>query len=106
MNPVPLQRTKPVVPREPPPRLALLPKPANRQDRQPEADAGKVDDMRQKPDSSANGESAVYVSRVPSFQGRRPSTKGTSAMREGMMIRLFVYLLLRKRHFSRFHRIC
>lgn len=83
VNPVPLQRTKPVVPREPPPRLALLPKPANRQDRQPEADAGKVDDMRQKPDSSANGESAVYVSRVPSFQGRRPSTKGTSAMREG-----------------------
>ncbi|XP_071316394.1 oligophrenin-1 [Trachinotus anak] len=90
VSPVPLQRTKsascaPLVPKEPPPRQALMPKPANRQDRQSDSNAGKTDDTKQKPDSStaANGESGVYVSRVPSFQGRRPLPKGTSANREG-----------------------
>ncbi|XP_053187340.1 oligophrenin-1-like [Scomber japonicus] len=83
-NPVPLQRTK-SVPREPPPRQALLPRPPNRQDRQSDSDAGKIDNSKQRPDSSsaANGESGVYVSRVPSFQSRRPPLKGTSANREG-----------------------
>uniref|UniRef100_A0A8D3BSR8 Oligophrenin-1 n=1 Tax=Scophthalmus maximus TaxID=52904 RepID=A0A8D3BSR8_SCOMX len=86
-SPVPLQRTKPVscipqVPREPPPRLALMPRPSNRQERHEDSEAGKVDDTRQRPDSSsaANGESGVYVSRVPSFQGRRPPPKGTSGV--------------------------
>lgn len=89
-NPVPLQRTKPVncpplVPREPPPRQALMPRPSIRQDRHSDSDAGKTDDTRQRPDSSsaANGESGVYVSRVPSFQSRRPPPKGTPANREG-----------------------
>uniref|UniRef100_UPI0037E99F42 oligophrenin-1 isoform X1 n=1 Tax=Semicossyphus pulcher TaxID=241346 RepID=UPI0037E99F42 len=86
-SPVPLQRTKPVscaplVPREPPPRQALLPRTASRRDRQPDSDLGKTDDTRQRPDSSAaNGESGVYVSRVPSF--RKPPPKGTPASREG-----------------------
>lgn len=87
-SPVPLQRTKPVscaplLPREPPPRLPLIPRPSNRQDR--DADAGKIDDTRQRPDfsSAANGESGIYVTRVPSFQGRRPPPKGTPANREG-----------------------
>nr|XP_046266776.1 oligophrenin-1-like [Scatophagus argus] len=86
VSPVPLQRTKPVsgaplVPREPPPRQVLLPRPANRQERQLDSD-----DAKQKPDSSsaaANGDSGVYVSRVPSFQSKRPPLKGTSASREG-----------------------
>ncbi|XP_029375424.1 oligophrenin-1 isoform X2 [Echeneis naucrates] len=85
-SPVPLQRVKPVsfappIPKEPPPRQALLPKPANRQD----SNIGKMDDTKQKTDvsSSANGDSGVYVSRVPSFQSRRLPLKGTSANREG-----------------------
>ncbi|XP_074528186.1 oligophrenin-1 [Halichoeres trimaculatus] len=92
-NPVPLQRTKPVssaplVPREPPPRQALLPRTASRRDKQPDSDLGKTDNTRQKPDSSssstaANGESGIYVSRVPSFQSRKPLPKVTSAHREG-----------------------
>ncbi|XP_041808016.1 oligophrenin-1-like isoform X2 [Chelmon rostratus] len=88
-SPVPLQRTKPVscaplLPREPPPRHALMPRPANRQDRQLDSDAGRIDDTRQRPDSSsaANGESGVGVSRVPSFQSRRPPPKSTPANRE------------------------
>ncbi|XP_018547303.1 oligophrenin-1 [Lates calcarifer] len=90
VSPVPLQRTKPVncppmIPKEPPPRQVLMPKPANRLDRHSDADSGKADDARQRPDpsSAANGESGVYVSRVPSFQGRRPPLKGTSTNREG-----------------------
>uniref|UniRef100_A0A8C5E8N1 Oligophrenin 1 n=1 Tax=Gouania willdenowi TaxID=441366 RepID=A0A8C5E8N1_GOUWI len=74
--PVPLQRTKPLsnaplLPREPPPRQALLPKPTER----PE-----FDDTRQKPDSSlaANGDSGVYVSRVQSFYSRKPPLKGNT----------------------------
>ncbi|XP_034745279.1 oligophrenin-1-like isoform X1 [Etheostoma cragini] len=89
-NPVPLQRAKPfscapLVPREPPPRLALIPRPSFRQDRHSDSDSGKIDNTRQKPDSSsaANGESGVYVSRVPSFQSRRPPPKGTPANVEG-----------------------
>uniref|UniRef100_A0A8C4NWJ6 Oligophrenin 1 n=1 Tax=Dicentrarchus labrax TaxID=13489 RepID=A0A8C4NWJ6_DICLA len=88
-SPVPLQRTKPVssaplVPREPPPRQPLMRRPASRHDRQSDSDVGKIDDTRQRPDSSAaNGESGVYVSRVPSFQNRRPPPKGTSTNREG-----------------------
>ncbi|TNN79237.1 Oligophrenin-1 [Liparis tanakae] len=84
-NPVPLQRTKPVslaplVPREPPPRLALMPRPASRQERHVDSDAGKLDDTRQRPDcsSAANGESGVNVSRVQSFQSRRQPPKGDS----------------------------
>ncbi|XP_019941580.1 oligophrenin-1 [Paralichthys olivaceus] len=89
VSPIPLQRTKPVsytplMPKDPPPRVPLMPRPSTRQERQPDSDVGKVDDTRQRPDSSvANGESGVYVSRVPSFQSRRPSAKGTSANKEG-----------------------
>uniref|UniRef100_A0AAQ4P2X8 Oligophrenin 1 n=1 Tax=Gasterosteus aculeatus aculeatus TaxID=481459 RepID=A0AAQ4P2X8_GASAC len=92
-NPVPLQRKRPasfapLLPREPPPRQALLPKPANRQERHLDSNAGRIEDARQRPDSSspssaANGESGVYVSRVPSFQSRRQPPKGTPANREG-----------------------
>ncbi|XP_041863482.1 oligophrenin-1-like isoform X2 [Melanotaenia boesemani] len=87
-NPVPLKRTKPVscapLPRELLLRQGLIPKSANRLDRQTEFDAMKTCDTRQKPDPSspANGESGVYVSRVPSFQTRKPSLKGASANRE------------------------
>ncbi|TMS14341.1 Oligophrenin-1 [Larimichthys crocea] len=86
-SPIPLQRSKPVssaplVPREPPPRHALLPRPINRH-----LESDKIDDTRQRPDSSsaANGESGIYVSRVPSFQSRKPPPKVTSANREGAM---------------------
>ncbi|XP_026227092.1 oligophrenin-1 isoform X3 [Anabas testudineus] len=86
VSPVPLQRTKPgscapLVPREPPPRQALVPRPANRLD----SDAGKMDDTKLRLDSSlaANGESGVYVSRVPSFQSRKPPPKSTSANKDG-----------------------
>lgn len=88
MSPVPLQRTKPMspaplIPREPPPRQPLIPRPANRLDRPPDSDAVEADDMRQRPDSSAaDGESAVYVSRVPSFQSRRLRS---AAYREGTL---------------------
>ncbi|CAJ1064236.1 LOW QUALITY PROTEIN: oligophrenin-1-like [Xyrichtys novacula] len=90
VNPVPLQRTKPIssaplVPREPPPRQALMPRTASRRDRQPDSDLGKTDDTRQRPDSSssaaANGESGVYVSRVPSFQSRKPLPRVMSVNR-------------------------
>lgn len=82
VSPVPLQRTKPIsgaplVPREPPPRQALMPRPANRQDR-----PSDLDDARQRPDSfapsaAANGDE----SRGLSFQSKRPSVRsreGTS----------------------------
>lgn len=64
----------PQPPREPPPRQALMPRAANRQDRQQDAEAGKVDDARPRPDSSAAA-NGVYVSRVPSFQSKRPAMK-------------------------------
>ncbi|XP_022067775.2 oligophrenin-1 [Acanthochromis polyacanthus] len=90
VNPIPLQRSKPVsfaplVPREPPPRQALMPRAANRQERQTDSDATKMNDTRQRPDSSStpNGEPGLYVSRVPSFQSRKPPPKSSSANREG-----------------------
>ncbi|XP_033954777.1 oligophrenin-1 isoform X1 [Pseudochaenichthys georgianus] len=88
-NPVPLQRSRPLgcapqLPRDPPPRLALMPRPGSRQDKHSEPNAGRIDDTIQRSDSSAaaNGESGVYVSRVPSFQGRKVPPKGTPANRE------------------------
>ncbi|KAF3705890.1 Oligophrenin-1 [Channa argus] len=89
VSPTPLQRTKPVnypplVPREPPPRQALIPRPAYRVDKPSDSDTGKTNDTKQSLDSSAaNGESGVYVSRVPSFQSRKNPPKCTSANREG-----------------------
>ncbi|XP_072230857.1 oligophrenin-1 [Leuresthes tenuis] len=87
---VPLKRNKsvsgaPLVPREPPPRQALMPKQTNRQDRQTDSDVARTSDTRQKPDSfsAANGESGISVSRVPSFQSRKPPLKGSPANREG-----------------------
>ncbi|KAM3601727.1 uncharacterized protein V6R79_017824 [Siganus canaliculatus] len=84
-SPVRIQRRKPLgplpsVPRDPPPRHALMPKPSIRQDRPGDSDAGKTADAKQRPDS--NGESGVAVSRAPSFQGRRPSTKNVSSGRD------------------------
>lgn len=88
LGPVPLQRTKVLncasfTPREPPLRQVLMPKPSNQQNRHSDSDVGKTDDTKPRPDSSsaANGESGVYVTRVHSFQGKRPPTKGTN--REG-----------------------
>lgn len=82
VSPVPLQRTKPIsgaplVPREPPPRQALMPRPAFRQDR-----PSDLDDARQRPDSSAPSAAANGdESRGLFFQSKRPSVKnreGTS----------------------------
>uniref|UniRef100_A0A674N0G0 Oligophrenin 1 n=1 Tax=Takifugu rubripes TaxID=31033 RepID=A0A674N0G0_TAKRU len=83
VSPVPLQRTKPIsgaplVPREPPPRQALMPRPANRQDR-----PSDLDDARQRPDSSSAPSAAANgdESRGLSFRSKRPSVKsreGTS----------------------------
>ncbi len=89
-SPVPLLRTKPVsfapfVPKDPPPRQALMPRPANRQDRQTDTDVGKIDDTRQRPDSSSATNGGSGVSRAQSFQGRRPPPKSTAASRDGMM---------------------
>ncbi|XP_075876459.1 oligophrenin-1 isoform X1 [Nelusetta ayraudi] len=83
-SPVPLQRTRPALqpPREPPPRQPLSHRAAFRQQ---EAEAAKVDDSRPRPDppAAANGDPGVYVSRVPSFQNRRPAAKTAAANREG-----------------------
>ncbi|KAM9728141.1 oligophrenin-1 isoform 1-T1 [Menidia menidia] len=85
---VPLKRNKsltgaPLVPREPPPRMALMPKQSNPPDRQTDSDV-RTGEARQKPDSfsAANGESGVGVSRAQSFQSRKPSLKGSAANRE------------------------
>ncbi|XP_071395699.1 oligophrenin-1 [Centroberyx affinis] len=91
-SPTPLQRTKPagcapLIPREPPPRQALLPRPASRQ--HSDCDVGKtvarIDDTRQRPDpaSAPNGESGITVKRALSVQSRRPPPFGTAAVREG-----------------------
>ncbi|MED6269175.1 hypothetical protein CHARACLAT_030456, partial [Characodon lateralis] len=88
-SPKPIKPLKPAscapfAPREPPLRLAGMPRPANRQDRQADSDAEKLSDVRQKLDSSvaANGDSGVCVSRVPSFQRQKAPPKGTPANRE------------------------
>ncbi|XP_053703559.1 oligophrenin-1-like isoform X2 [Synchiropus splendidus] len=79
ISPVPLQRrgavtSPPPVPRDPPPRQALLPRTPSR----------LADSSKQKAESSlANGESGVYVSRVPSFQARRVPPKVAPPTREG-----------------------
>ncbi|KAM3869272.1 oligophrenin-1 [Diretmus argenteus] len=82
-NPVPLQRTRSCAPREPPPRQALLPKPAARQDRHSDCDVGRLTAKMDDTSSAANGESGVSVNRAPSFQSRRPPPMGTAATREG-----------------------
>nr|XP_023867790.1 oligophrenin-1 isoform X2 [Salvelinus alpinus] len=80
-SPTPLQRTKPItapprLPREPPQRQALLPRPSIRQDRHSDFDVAKLvaklPDGGQRPDVTANGETGVTVNRAQSFQGRRP----------------------------------
>uniref|UniRef100_A0A667XYX4 Oligophrenin-1 n=1 Tax=Myripristis murdjan TaxID=586833 RepID=A0A667XYX4_9TELE len=83
-SPTPLQRTKstnhaPLIPREPPPRQALLPKPAARQDRNSDGDVGKLFGKME-----ANGETRVTVNRASSFQSRRPPPMGTAAIKEGI----------------------
>ncbi|KAM4620037.1 oligophrenin-1 [Polymixia lowei] len=84
-SPIPFQRTKhiscaPSIPREPPPRQALLPKPASRQDRNLDFDIGKLvakmEDARPDPSSAANGEAGVTVKRAMSVQSRRPPPIG------------------------------
>uniref|UniRef100_A0A8C7LFA3 Oligophrenin 1 n=1 Tax=Oncorhynchus kisutch TaxID=8019 RepID=A0A8C7LFA3_ONCKI len=80
-SPTPLQRTKPItapprLPREPPQRQALLPRPSIRQDRHSDSNVvklvAKLPDGGQRPDATANGETGVTVNRAQSFQGRRP----------------------------------
>uniref|UniRef100_A0A8C6T1L1 Oligophrenin 1 n=1 Tax=Neogobius melanostomus TaxID=47308 RepID=A0A8C6T1L1_9GOBI len=62
LSPTPQQRTKPLPPREPPPRIPLMsrPVPPNRQDRTLDSS-----------DSFSNGEVPVAVNRTLSFQNRR-----------------------------------
>ena len=96
-SPVPLQRTKPAlscappIPRDPPPRHLLLPKPGSRHDRHSDSDIGKLvskmDDPNQRLDtiSATNGGAGVTVSRALSFQGRRPPLPAAAALREGIL---------------------
>ncbi|TNM85068.1 hypothetical protein fugu_009246 [Takifugu bimaculatus] len=86
VSPVPLQRTKPIsgaplVPREPPPRHALMPRPANRQDR-----PSDLDDARQRPDSSSAPSAAANgdESRGLSFRSKRPSVKSREGDSDGV----------------------
>ncbi|XP_011609788.1 oligophrenin-1 [Takifugu rubripes] len=86
VSPVPLQRTKPIsgaplVPREPPPRQALMPRPANRQDR-----PSDLDDARQRPDSSSAPSAAANgdESRGLSFRSKRPSVKSREGDSDGV----------------------
>uniref|UniRef100_A0A1A8QR71 Oligophrenin 1 n=1 Tax=Nothobranchius rachovii TaxID=451742 RepID=A0A1A8QR71_9TELE len=83
-SPKHLKPTKPpsgasLLPREPPLRQGFIPRPANCQE------VERTSDTRQKPDSSlaANGEPGICVSRVGSFQSRKPPPKGMTANREG-----------------------
>ncbi|XP_055725810.1 oligophrenin-1-like isoform X5 [Salvelinus fontinalis] len=89
-SPTPLQRTKPItapprLPREPPQRQALLPRPSIRQDRHSDFDVAKLvaklPDGGQRPDVTANGETGVTVNRAQSFQGRRPP-RSVAVLRE------------------------
>lgn len=59
VSPTPIQRQR---------RQVLVPRAAIRQDRQPEPDAS----------SAGNGEPGIYVSRVPSFQGKKTPAKGAT----------------------------
>uniref|UniRef100_A0A8C6PFK9 Oligophrenin 1 n=1 Tax=Nothobranchius furzeri TaxID=105023 RepID=A0A8C6PFK9_NOTFU len=74
-----------LLPREPPLRQGFIPRPANCQE------VERTSDTRQKPDSSlaANGEPGICVSRVGSFQSRKPPPKGTTANREGRRSHLY-----------------
>uniref|UniRef100_A0A8C6SZM6 Oligophrenin 1 n=1 Tax=Neogobius melanostomus TaxID=47308 RepID=A0A8C6SZM6_9GOBI len=67
LSPTPQQRTKPLPPREPPPRIPLMsrPVPPNRQDRTLDSS-----------DSFSNGEVPVAVNRTLSFQNRRTPKEG------------------------------
>lgn len=69
LSPTPLQRTKPLPPREPPPRIPPMVKPAppNRQDRTLDSSDSS---------SLSNGEVPVIVNRTPSFQNRRVPKDG------------------------------
>lgn len=69
LSPTPLQRTKPLPPREPPPRIPLMSKPVppNRQDRTSELSDSS---------SFSNGEVPVAFNRTPSFQNRRTPKDG------------------------------
>ncbi|XP_033834401.2 oligophrenin-1-like [Periophthalmus magnuspinnatus] len=69
LSPTPLQRTKPLPPRDPPPRIPLMPKPVppNRQDRSPDSSDSS---------SFSNGEIPITVNRTQSFQNRRPPKEG------------------------------
>ncbi|XP_072302549.1 oligophrenin-1 [Eucyclogobius newberryi] len=67
LSPTPLQRTKPLPPREPPPRIPLMPKPVppNRQDRSSNFT-----------ESFSNGGTPGTVNRTPSFQTKWPPKEG------------------------------
>uniref|UniRef100_A0A669E1B5 Oligophrenin 1 n=1 Tax=Oreochromis niloticus TaxID=8128 RepID=A0A669E1B5_ORENI len=66
VSPTPIQRPK---------RQALVPRGAIRQDRQPESDTS----------SAGNGEPGIYVSRVPSFQGKKTPAKGATTKEGDLM---------------------
>lgn len=86
VSPVPLQRSRPALqpPREPPPRMPLTHRTAFRQQ---EGEAAKVDESKPRPrpdlPAAANGDPGLCMSRVPSFQHRRPSAKTSATNREG-----------------------
>lgn len=66
VSPTPIQRQR---------RQVLVPRAAIRQDRQPESDAS----------SAGNGEPGIYVSRVPSFQGKKTPAKGATTKEGDLM---------------------
>lgn len=66
VSPTPIQRQR---------RQVLVPRAAIRQDRQPEPDAS----------SAGNGEPGIYVSRVPSFQGKKTPAKGATTKEGDLM---------------------
>lgn len=69
LSPTPPQRTKPLPPREPPPRIPLMnkPVPPNRQERTSDSSDSS---------SFSNGEVPLTVNRTPSFQNRRSTKEG------------------------------
>ncbi|KAJ0061804.1 hypothetical protein NL108_012456 [Boleophthalmus pectinirostris] len=80
LSPTPLQRTKPLPPREPPPRVPLMPKPVppTRQDRSSDSFDSS---------SFSNGEIPVTVNRTPSFQNRRPPKEGLRSTEKPVICR-------------------